>query len=211
MRIARELHDVLAHSLSQINVQAGVALHLLDAQPDKAAQALASIKAASKNALDEVRMVLGILRSTGEEGEAPLAPEPDLAALPGLIESFRSPRLDVDFDNQLASAEAGQPGAPPSAAVQLALYRICQEALTNVVRHAHAGRASVVLGQGEVGYLLRVRDDGRGTDVTEPIRPHGGLLGMRERAELLGGSLRVQRLDPFGLQVEARLPRGGAR
>ncbi|WP_051972972.1 sensor histidine kinase [Cryobacterium sp. MLB-32] len=206
VRIARELHDVLAHSLSQINVQAGVALHLIDAQPEKAAQALASIKITSKNALDEVRMVLGILRSGGEEGAAPLAPEPDLAGLPNLVESFRAQGLTVEVTNEL---EAELATDPPAAARQLALYRICQEALTNVLRHARAGAASVYLGRDEFGYVLTVRDDGHTVPPTEPILPNGGLLGMRERAELLGGTLRVQRLEQGGMLVEAHIPSGG--
>lgn len=206
VRIARELHDVLAHSLSQINVQAGVALHLIDTQPEKAAQALASIKVTSKNALDEVRVVLGILRTGAEEGVAPLAPEPDLAGIPDLIESFRAQGLSVDFRNDL---DADVSADPPAAARQLALYRICQEALTNVLRHAHAGAASVHLGRDKHGYLLTVRDDGHTVPPTDPILPHGGLLGMRERAELLGGTLRVQRLEHGGMLVEAHIPSGG--
>ena len=204
VRIARELHDVLGHSLSQINVQAGVGLHLIDTQPEKAAEALASIKATSKNALDEVRMVLGILRSDAEgESAAPLAPEPDLAGLPALIETFRAQGMDVTYVNAL-DAEATAP-----AATQLALYRICQEALTNVLRHAQPGTASVFIGVDQSGYLLSVTDDGpapRG-----PVSPGGGLLGMRERAELLGGSLRYGAGAGGGFQVEARIPLRGTR
>jgi hypothetical protein len=122
VRIARELHDVLAHSLSQINVQAGVGLHLMDKQPEKAAAALASIKETSKTALDEVRSVLGVLRAEGgADPSAPLVPEPDLARLAGLAASVTSQGIDVSLDNRF--------GAVPQA-VQLAVYRIVQESLT---------------------------------------------------------------------------------
>ena len=199
VRIARELHDVLAHSLSQINVQAGVGLHLIDTRPEQAAQALASIKSTSKTALDEVRMVLGILRGGSETGDAaPLVPEPDLADLPALVESFRAQKLEVTLVDAL---DAG-PTAP--AATQLALYRLCQEALTNVLRHAHATTASVSLGLDEGNYLLIVTDDGAAP--AGPITPGGGLLGMRERAELLGGSLQVARGERGGVQIQARIP-----
>lgn len=215
MRIARELHDVLAHSLSQINVQAGVGLHLIDSQPDKAAEALANIKGASKNALDEVRTVLGILRSDPADDDraddidndanrsraAPLRPEPDLSSLPALVESYRSHGLEVTFVNTL-------PGEPsPPAATQLALYRICQEALTNVLRHADANSASVFLGVDRGDYVLTVTDDGTSVPRGRTIHAGSGLVGMRERAELLGGTLQITRPDNGGFQVEARIPR----
>ncbi|ANP71841.1 sensor histidine kinase [Cryobacterium arcticum] len=201
MRIARELHDVLAHSLSLINVQAGVGLHLIDSQPQKAADALANIKSASKNALDEVRTVLGILRSDPAEApSAPLTPEPDLAGLPALIESFRAQGLGIAYANVLEVESA----AP--AATQLALYRICQEALTNVLRHARSHDASVYLGIDRGAYLLTVTDSGVPEEPLPPVEPGGGLLGMRERAELLGGTLRAGPTAAGGFLVEARLP-----
>jgi signal transduction histidine kinase len=203
VRIARELHDVLAHSLSMINVQAGVGLHLLDTQPDKAGEALANIKDASKNALDEVRHVLGILRSDPVEraadAEAPLVPEPDLAGLPALVDSFRAQGMDVTYVSALEVESA----APAS--VQLALYRICQEALTNVLRHARPPAASVYLGFQRDSYLLTVTNDAE-DGAARQVVPGGGLLGMRERAELLGGSLRAGRLADGSFQVEARIP-----
>ncbi|MEZ5190773.1 MAG: histidine kinase, partial [Schumannella sp.] len=134
VRIARELHDVLAHSLSQINVQAGVGLHLMDKQPDKARDALASIKDTSKTALDEVRSVLGTLRSEG--ADAPLVPEPDLDRLPQLVAGVSG--LRVELDDRLAHAAVPAP-------VQLALYRIVQESLTNIARHADGATTARVL------------------------------------------------------------------
>jgi len=195
MRIAREIHDVLAHSLSQINVQAGVGLHLMDAQPDRAREALGAIKQTSKQALDEVRGVIDVLRASGES-RAPRTPEHDLASLPGLIESFRAQGLDVSLDQSL--------DAVPSAAVQLAVFRIVQESLTNVLRHANAQRAWVSILRDGQDVVVGVRDDGAGS--TGPISPGNGVLGMTERAELLGGSLSTGRAAAGGFLVEARLP-----
>jgi signal transduction histidine kinase len=190
VRIARELHDVLAHSLSQINVQAGVGLHLMDRQPDKARDAQASIKETSKSALDEVRSVLGMLRAEGAAIDAPLVPEPDLDRLPALVEGSG---LTVELDDRLAHAEV--PGQ-----VQLALYRIVQESLTNVSRHA-TGVTKVVasLAREDDQYVVSVRDDGRGETASES--GGRGLLGMRERAELLGGHLTA---GPSGDGFEVR-------
>jgi len=193
-RIARELHDVLAHSLSQINVQAGVGLHLMDAHPEKAKEALASIKDSSKSALDEVRSLLGVLRA-GSGQDAPLVPEPDLARLPGLIDSVRTQGLDVTL-------EMGIDDAPK--ATQLAIYRIVQESLTNVVRHAGADRAIVSIRSDADATVIEVADDGRGLD---PLAEGGrGLLGMHERTELLGGTLTTGRSSLGGALVTARIP-----
>lgn len=197
VRIARELHDVLAHSLSQINVQAGVGLHLMEKQPEKAAEALANIKETSKNALDEVRSVLGVLRAeNGQDPDAPLVPEPDLSRLPGLAASVTSQGVEVTLDNRVADA-------PRS--VQLALYRIVQESLTNVVRHAHATKATVSLSETDHDYVVAVGDDGAGLG---PATTTGrGMLGMRERAELLGGTLDTSESPTGGLLVTATIPR----
>ena len=196
VRIARELHDVLAHSLSQINVQAGVGLHLMGRQPEKAAEALENIKETSKTALDEVRSVLGVLRSGNGSVDAPLLPEPDLARLGALVASMSAHGLEVSLDGVA-------PDAPQ--AVQLALYRIAQESLTNVARHAEATRAVVHLGDDGGAALLSVDDDGRGLDPAVPTEGRG-LLGMRERAELLGGTLTVSRSELGGTRIEARIP-----
>ena len=195
VRIARELHDVLAHSLSQINVQAGVGLHLIDKQPEKAADALASIKETSKTALDEVRSVLGILRS--EAGaDAPLVPEPDLSRLEGLAASVIAQGVDIVLANSLQNVPKP---------TQLALYRIVQESLTNVVRHAGASRATVELMESEGSYIATVTDNGKG--VTGGGASDGrGLLGMRERAELLGGELEAGPVAG-GFRVRATIPK----
>jgi signal transduction histidine kinase len=194
VRIARELHDVLAHSLSQINVQAGVGLHLMDRQPDKAAEALASIKETSKAALDEVRSVLGALRSDGNT-DAPLVPEPGLDRLPALVAAIRG--VDVTLDNRIGDA-------PKS--VQLALFRIAQESLTNVTRHADATHATVRLWVEDGAYRIEVVDDGAGTSASASETGGRGLLGMRERAELLGGHLSAGPADGGGFRVSATIP-----
>ena len=200
VRIARELHDVLAHSLSQINVQASVGLHLMQRQPEKAAEALASIKATSKTALEEVRSVLGVLRAEdGNDPDAPLVPEPDLSRLPGLASSFGEDGVDVRLDDRIA-------GAPKP--VELALYRIVQEALTNVRRHSTARRVDVLLEERDGAYLLSVRDDGSPRrDGGGPGSGGRGLLGMRERAELLGGHLSAGPVaGGRGFEVRAEIP-----
>ena len=198
VRIARELHDVLAHSLSQINVQAGVGLHLMDKQPEKAKAALASIKQSSKTALDEVRSVLGILRAEGgADPSAPLVPEPDLARLTGLAASIVAEGLAVDVRNSIVRV--------PSAAIQLALYRIAQESLTNVVRHSKATTVTVIASEEDGSYLLEIIDNGTGSP---PRLDTGGrgLLGMHERAELLGGTLSADPVETGGFRVTARIP-----
>ncbi|WP_382304573.1 histidine kinase [Herbiconiux sp. UC225_62] len=234
VRIARELHDVLAHSLSQINVQAGVGLHLIDTQPELAASALANIKDASKSALDEVRSVLGVLRAGqdapgAEEDAAPLVPEPDLSRLDGLVASVVSQGLQVTLENGIAlGADAAPRTGPPPKAVQLALYRIVQESLTNVIRHAHATRATVTLAETTEAYTVSVVDDGSGAGSgaaaraeqtagasrargaspdAEPVRLGRGLLGMRERAELLGGDFSAGPRPDGGFVVAASIPR----
>lgn len=199
VRIARELHDVLAHSLSQINVQASVGLHLMERQPAKAAEALASIKESSKTALDEVRSVLGVLRAEdGADPSAPLVPEPDLSRLDGLVASVSAQGLSVHVHNTL--------DAPPPAAIQLALYRIAQESLTNVVRHAKATTVTLSLAAQDGWYELSVLDNGSGPTAPKHDSGGRGVLGMRERAELLGGTLEAGMAPAGGFRISARIP-----
>jgi signal transduction histidine kinase len=196
VRIARELHDVIGHALSQINVQASVGLHLMDRDPEQARSALGSIKETSKTALEEVRSVLGVIRS---EADAPLAPQAELAEMPRLVAGVRAPGFDAEFVDRLE-------GATPGRAVQFAAYRIAQEALTNVVRHAEATRAVVAVERLDDELLLTIDDDGGGLRGA----PEGsGLLGMRERAALLGGSVEIGPSPRGGTRVTARLPWGG--
>jgi signal transduction histidine kinase len=197
VRIARELHDVLAHSLSQINVQASVGLHLFDAQPEGARDALASIKDSSKQALGEVRQVLGMLR-----GDAPLAPEPGLDDLRGLLEGLAPGGVSWGLNAGAVDA------AHVPAAVQQAVYRIVQEAVTNVVKHARARNVTVEVAVAGGRLSVRVSDDGVGA-ASAPSPDGRGLLGMRERAELLGGTFSAGPRAGGGFAVEASLPLGG--
>ncbi|UOE44637.1 sensor histidine kinase [Agromyces larvae] len=197
IRIARELHDVIGHALSQIHVQASVGLHLFDRDPEQARAALATVKETSKSALDEVRSVLGVIR----DGDAPLAPQAELDQLPRLAAGMRSPGLAIELDDRLGPA----PGQRPARAVQFAAYRIAQEALTNVVRHAGATRATVRVERDGGELVLTVEDDGRGiADATDA--PGAGILGMRERAALIGGAVEVAARDGGGTRLVARLP-----
>jgi signal transduction histidine kinase len=201
-RIARELHDVLAHSLSQIAVQSGVGLHLFDREPERAREALANIRGLSATGLDEVRGVLAFLRGddAGAPDTAPLTPQPQLAQLPGLVAGRAGLGLTVSLHDLLGG------DAPPSA-VQTTAYRIAQEALTNVVRHSAASHATVTVERDAADLVLTIADDGAGIPAAATER--GGLRGMRERAELAGGRLAVE-TGPRGTTVTARLPWEGA-
>jgi len=194
LRIARELHDVLAHSLSQISVQAGVGLHLFDSRPDKARESLEAIRATSGQALEEVRGVLGFLRSEGDG--AARAPEPDIDRIPVLVETYRRAGLEVRYENTLTTV--------PAPAIQLAVYRIVQESLTNIGRHAQATHVWIALGQDDREYVVSVIDDGRGLPDDDDLG--GGMLGMRERAELLGGRFEAVSEEAGGVTVTARIP-----
>jgi signal transduction histidine kinase len=199
LRIAQELHDVLAHDISLITVQAGVALHLLDEHPEQARPALTVIRDASRDALGELRSVLDILRM-GEA--APRQPTAGLADLPALVERTRSTGLDVAVDG-VDAATAG--GLPPG--VDLAAFRVVQEAVTNVVRHAGAGRATIRFARRPGELVVQVDDDGRGpTRGDAPAGGGRGIAGMRERARALGGRLEAGPRPGLGFRVRACFP-----
>jgi signal transduction histidine kinase len=197
LRIARELHDVLGHHLSLINVQAGVGLHLMDEHPDQARAALVAIKQASAEALREVRAVLGALRPRGEA--PPRTPAPSLSDVEGLVEAAGLPvTLTVD----------GEPRPLPPE-VDRAAYRIVQEALTNVRRHAGTGATAELTLVYRPGRLdVRVVDDGAGPADGDGAGAGAGngVAGMRERATALGGTLRAGPRDGGGFEVAACLP-----
>ncbi|MFC3260578.1 sensor histidine kinase [Streptomyces xanthochromogenes] len=195
LRIARELHDVLAHSISVINVQAGVGLALLDSDPEQARTALTTIKSASKEALGEVRQVLETLRAPGE---APRSPAPGLDRLPELVEQAASAGLTV------ATTTTGRRTALPPGA-DLAAFRIVQEALTNVVRHSAARTARVAVGYEPGALVLRIEDDGPPSSGAAGGSGNG-LIGMRERAAALGGTIDAGPVPSGGFRVTARLP-----
>jgi signal transduction histidine kinase len=197
LRIARDVHDVAAHTLTTINVQAGVAAHLLDRDPSNARDALATIETASHEALEELRAVLGVLRQPANGG-APLEPLPDLAAVGTLIEQARGTGLDVSFEVE------GEPPQRVPEAVQLAAFRIVQESLTNARRHAPGAPAHVHLAHGADRLRLVIENEtgnaGGGNGAVGI-----GILGMRERATALGGTLEAQR-SAERFRVVAELP-----
>ncbi|WP_405559808.1 sensor histidine kinase [Streptomyces sp. NBC_01180] len=200
LRIARELHDVLAHSISVINVQSGVGLALLDSDPEQARTALTTIKAASKEALGEVRQVLDTLRAPGA---APRAPAPGLGRLAELVEQASAAGLTVNTVTEGVRKEL-----PPGA--DLAAFRIVQEALTNVVRHSGSRSARVTLAYAPQRLDLRIEDEGPATG-GDAGGSGNGLVGMRERAAALGGTIDAGPRPGGGFRVEAVIPfTGGA-
>ncbi|HET6951436.1 MAG TPA: sensor histidine kinase [Acidimicrobiales bacterium] len=203
LRIAQELHDVLAHNISLISVQSGVALHLLDEHPEQARPALAAINEASRAALGELRSVLDVLRAGAS---APLQPTAGLAQLDALVERSRATGLEVVVECD------GLDGVTLPGAVDLAAFRVVQEALTNVVRHAAARRATVRVTRHPGELAVQVDDDGRGAEhppgAPAPGRPGRGLVGMRERAAALGGEVEAGPRPGRGYRVRARFPLG---
>ncbi|MEW1724168.1 sensor histidine kinase [Streptomyces sp. NPDC093109] len=214
LRIARDLHDVVAHHIALVNVQAGVASHVMDRRPDQAKEALAHVREASRSALNELRATVGLLRQSGDPA-APTEPAPGLAHLDGLLDTFRNAGLPVEF-------LVGGPGPRRElpAAVDLAAYRIIQEALTNVRKHAGTGakaEVSVVrIGSTvEVTVLDHGGDSGTG-DPRAPASPAPapdsgghGLIGMRERVTALGGTLTAAPRYGGGFRTQAILPVDG--
>ena len=204
MRIARDLHDVVAHNISVINVQANTALHLMDRQPDRARSALTTINEVSSQALVELRSVLGVLRAV-DESEA-RAPAPGLARLGDLADTAAAAGLAVRVE------ESGQRGLLP-ADVDLAAYRIIQEALTNSARHSGGTNATICIDYQEGALVVEVDDDGaRRPPARPPGQPRGtgsGIAGMTERAAALGGTLEACPRPGGGFTVRARLPLHG--
>src|SRR5262249_11175795 len=197
LRIARDLHDVVAHTLTTINVQAGVAAHLLDRDPGNARTALAMIETASHEALQELRMVLGVLRDAG--GTAPLEPVPDLAAMETLIERARSSGLEVSFQ-----VEGERPLRVPEP-VQLAAFRILQESPTTVRRHAPGAAARVDLAYDTDRLRMAIENGTPHTGNGDSNTPGAGIAGMRERAAALAGTLQTRRSGER-FRVVAELP-----
>ena len=200
LRIARELHDVVAHSLSVIGVQAGAARLVLDADPDpaRARAAVAAIEATANQAMAEMRRALDILRDTERYGAA-LAPLPGLRQLPALLDQVRAAGLAVDL------TVAGTP-RPLATSIDLSLYRIVQEALTNALKHARATHAEIMVCYRAHDITVEVSDDGRGPSSSGARSQGAGTIGMQERVALFGGELRVGPRPQGGYVVRARLP-----
>jgi signal transduction histidine kinase len=220
LRIARELHDVVAHSIATISVQAGVAAHVMDRRPDQGREALLAIKQTSDEALRELRFVLSALRDNDEGADSPgrRAPAPGMAQLPGLLDMAQAAGLEVSV-----SVEGDQRSLPDE--VDLAAYRVIQESLTNIIRHSGARTTAIRIGYRCGELSLEITDDGGGTrrvpsppgsrvahaagtaQPADPAPREGhGLIGMRERARTLGGRLEAGPLPGRGFRVACDLP-----
>ena len=201
LRIARELHDAIGHHLSLINVQSGVALHLGEELPEQARSSFSAIKQASREALSELRSVLSVLRQ--EDEPAPRSPTSTIARLDDLVSQAAAAGLAV-------RTEIDGPPRPLPFSVDAAAYRIVQEALTNVARHAGPATAIVRVCYAEQDLAVQVDDDGTGPPPGPPAGNGRGIIGMRERAAALGGELQAGARPGGGFRVQARLPLGGA-
>jgi signal transduction histidine kinase len=205
-RIARELHDVVAHHVSMMVVQAEAGPVAVEGDPARAAGAFEAIAATGRQALVEMRRLLGVLRGDGDRDQTPsLAPQPGLADVGSLVEQVGRAGLRVEL--VVEGTEA-----PLPAGVDLSAYRIVQEALTNAVKHAGPGRARVLVRYGEHDLEVHVRDEGgRGPALARPAdgRAGQGLVGMRERVNLFGGELHAGPGPDGGFTVDARLPLRG--
>jgi signal transduction histidine kinase len=198
LRIARDLHDVVSHNISVINVQAGTALHLMDRQPERAREALTTIHQVSKQALVELRTVLGVLRESDEE--APRSPSPGISRLDELAANAQSAGISVRLEKQDCE--------PVPADVDVAAYRIVQEALTNTARHSGGTAVTVQVSRSDGTLVVQVDDDGPGAAAREP-GAGSGIAGMTERAHALGGTLDAGPRPGGGFRVLARLPLAG--
>ncbi|NUP51895.1 MAG: two-component sensor histidine kinase [Catenulispora sp.] len=205
LRIARELHDVIGHTMAGISVQAGVGIHLIATRPAQAVAALSAIKQISDQGLTDVKSILGILRADGEEPDQPRSPRGGLDQIDTLLEPVRAagvrPTLNIH-----------RGAGPLPAAVDLAAYRIVQEALTNVVRHAHARTVRLDLRREPAQLVIQIRDDGRGVGPAGARDGDGGegdghgMTGMRERAVALSGQFTAGPHPAGGFQVRCVIP-----
>ena len=197
LRVARDLHDVIGHNISLINVQASMGLDLMDSQPEQARAALSAIKSASKEALEELRTMLRTLR---QDDDAPRSPAPGLDRIPELVELTWAAGLSVEV-------EVTGTAPPLPAAVHLAAYRIIQESLTNVARHVGRARVAVRVTYGDADVRVEIDDDGNAPSGGDSVIGTGsGITGMRERAAALGGELSAGFRQGGGFRVSARLP-----
>jgi signal transduction histidine kinase len=199
LRIAREVHDVLAHHVSLINVQSGVALHLIDSQPEQVREALTAIKQSSKEVLVELRNILGVLRDVDQN--APRHPVASLDQLDRLLERMRTAGLPVTLEIEGEQRQV-------SKGVDAAALRIVQESLTNTYRHAGPTSATVTLSYLPDELRVQVEDGGRGT-ANDSVGTGSGLTGMRQRAEALSGTFEAGARPGGGFRVAATFPTGG--
>jgi signal transduction histidine kinase len=201
LRIARDLHDVIAHGIATIHMQSGAALHVIDRHPEQAVPALTAVKQLSKQVLQELRATLDVLRADDAEA-APLAPTPGLDRLTALVDVTRRAGLPVELE--FVGSES-----PAPTAVDVAAYRIVQESLTNVMRHAgERARATVTVRHTVDAVDIDVVDDGLGV-AAAPVNGGHGILGMRERAATVGGTVVAGATRGGGFRVHAHLPYDG--
>jgi signal transduction histidine kinase len=197
LRIAREVHDTVAHAIAVINVQAGVTAHVLDKRPQQARETLVTIEQTSARALGELRATLGVLRDADDDRRAPA---PGLGQVEELAGLAREAGLDV-------KVEVASPPRELPSAVDQAAYRILQESITNVIRHAGPARVMISISYGPSDLEILVADDGRGPSNSHDGGGGGrGIVGMRERAALLGGEVTAGPRPGGGFQLRARLP-----
>jgi signal transduction histidine kinase len=201
LRVGRELHDVLAHTVAGLNVQASVAADVIDDDPEQAKAALRTIREQSRTAIAELKATVGLLR--GDATDAPRAPAPGLGELDGLVRMAGGAGVEVDVS--VAGAVRPLPGT-----IDLTAYRILQESLTNVVRHAGASTARVLIRYEPDAIVVQVDDDGRGPASVANGAGGYGLVGMRERTAAVGGVLEAGARPGGGFRVYAQLPTGGA-
>jgi signal transduction histidine kinase len=202
VRIARDLHDVVAHNISVINVQAATALHLADRQPERAVEALSIIHGVSRQALIELRSILGVLRSVDED--VAHDPAPSLSHLEDLVATARAAGLRVRVEREEPCLIL-----PKAVDVDVAAYRIVQEALTNAARHAAGSTAAVRIACEDGHLVIEVEDNGGTKAQSLAVSGSGnGIVGMTERAEALGGTLAADPRPGGGFSVRARLPLG---
>jgi signal transduction histidine kinase len=202
LRIARELHDVLAHTMSVVAVQAGTGRLVGTNHPGEAIKALTAVEETARSAMNEMRQILTVLRADGDTG-ASVTPTPGLDDLAALVAQVAEAGVAVDVRVE------GEPRPVPTG-VGLAAYRIAQEALTNVIKHAGPAHASVVVRYTDHDVTVEVRDDGHATAATPSTGGHG-LVGMRERAAVHGGELLAGPAPDGGFRVSARLPLGAVK
>ena len=201
VRIARELHDVVAHHVSVMGIQAGVARRLFDRDPTEAVAAIGSVETASRQAIADLQQLVGVLRR--QEGGDDLAPQPSLGRLPELVEHMRQAGLPVELTVQGRRA-------PLPAGVELSAYRIIQEALTSTLKHAGPAHAGVTVRYGDASVEVEVVDDGQGPPSGRLRTGSKGLVGMRERVSLYGGRLDAGPRPGGGFRVHAVLRGGGS-
>ncbi|MGO1293676.1 MAG: sensor histidine kinase, partial [Cellulosimicrobium funkei] len=203
-RMARELHDVAAHHLSGIVVQASAAERLVDADPERAKESVRWIRSQGRETLDDLRLVVGILRGRDDEGDEREAPQPTLADLPALLETARAAGTTVTVETE------GEPWEPAPTA-QIAVYRVLQEALANARRHAPGRPVAVRLAWSPAAVVVTVRNPAGRAAPPQDARPGHGLVGMRERAAVLGGTLDARRTPDGAWLVRLTVPRAPAR